>query len=48
MVTKKRIDEIRASGFNLTEITRKEMAQTIAEGNKMSRENSELFSSMLL
>lgn len=44
MVTKKRIQEIRNS--KPIDID-KEMAKTIEEGDKMSRENSKLFRDML-
>ena len=47
MVTKKRINEIRRSGLNLSEQTKIELRQTIEEGDRMSEENRKLFSSLL-
>lgn len=46
MVTKRRIQEIKNSESIIEQVD-KELNQTIEEGNKMSKENSELFSNML-
>lgn len=46
MVTKKRIQEIKNSE-SIIEQTDKELNQTIEEGERMSRENNELFSNLL-